>query len=313
MSKIARNALIGVGIVAVLAVAAVVFVIRPGSLGSSQVKIVEFIQQNYPVVVDGTDVRESPVATSSSIAKLRQGVAVNVIGVLDGNDWLQIELPDKRLGYVTVSSIPAIRTLPGSGTTQTSGATPAVNAPLEFVSDDELFRVAKPTKAFLAPTSTAPTFYSLNVGTRVQSAAKSKNTAWTVVMTEDGRTAFLQTADLVVMTPAGIGDGLSETVSGPAKAIDTATLVVNDQTLYLFGVKRATGIYVSQMQGLIDSKGQNVDCHRHGEDYICMLSGGLDIARTSLYNGGSKINDFASDDYRQQEAHARSAKLGVWK
>lgn len=313
MSKSVRNALIAGGAVAVLAIAAVVvFVVRPGS--PAQVKIVDFIQQSYPVAIDGTDVREAPDASSSSIARLRQGITINVLGIVDGNAWLQVEMPDKRIGYVAAAAIPgATVASAGKPAAAPAGTAPADNAQLEFAADTNILRVASATKAYIAPSDTAPNFYTLGLGTRVQTAAKSNNSAWVVVMTEDGRAAFLRTADLVALRSDGTGDGLPASVSGQAKVIDTATLLVNDQTVYLSGVKGCSGTYASQMQGLIDSKGQAVDCQRHGEDYVCLVSGGLDLARTSLYNGGSKASDSATDDYRQQEAHAKSAKLGVWK
>jgi len=67
------------------------------------------------------------------------------------------------------------------------------------------------------------------------------------------------------------------------------------------------------LQELVAAKGNSLNCHRRGEYYVCNVAGGLDLARASLFNGGSKVDGDATDDYRQQEAHAKQTRSGIWK
>ncbi len=102
-------------------------------------------------------------------------------------------------------------------------------------------------------------------------------------------------------------------VSGPAQAIDTATLQINGQTIALSGVVGRPDDYAAQLQALIDSQGRVVACVLNGTGYTCTLKNGIDIARAGLFNGAAMLGPDASLDYRNQEQAARSAHRGIWK
>jgi hypothetical protein len=183
-------------IAASIACAAAYFAARDRlSPQAGKVKIVDFIEKSYPIeATAGADVRAEPSATAAQVSHLRQGVPVKVIGVVEGNDWLSVELPDNSKGFVAAAAIPAIT--PGVGSFVGDGSAVTDTATMEFVPYDAALKVAKATKAYAGSSTDAPVFYPVRAGTAVQAAAKSKDGKWVIVMTEDGRAAYLQMADL---------------------------------------------------------------------------------------------------------------------
>lgn len=205
MSKSMRSSLIAFAALALAAAAGgMAYVKRPGFLGSPSepVKIVDFIERDYPVgAAGGTDVHESPVAGSPFLAHMRQGVTAKIVGYVEGYAWLKIELPDKRTGYVAAAAIPALAPAKG-GEPAPSGGTAGAAPSVEFDRYRGLFTVKAETRVFAGPSIDAPVFYPLKPGTRVRSEAKSKDGTWVVAMTEDGRAAYLRTADMTVVPRA---------------------------------------------------------------------------------------------------------------
>ena len=97
------------------------------------------------------------------------------------------------------------------------------------------------------------------------------------------------------------------------QVIDTATLTVNGQTIHLAGIKGEGGIYVAKLQGMINSRGGQVNCSAKSNGYLCALPDGTDIARAGLFNGGAELADEASDDYQAQALAAKAAHRGIWR
>jgi endonuclease YncB( thermonuclease family) len=63
---------------------------------------------NQTMEMDGTaDARALPLADAPILARLHKGTPILVIGVLAGNLWLEVELPDQRAAYVPAAALPA--------------------------------------------------------------------------------------------------------------------------------------------------------------------------------------------------------------
>ena len=179
-----------------------------------RLKLVELIGGAYPVA-QTTDALAAPVITAASLAKIRQGALVKVTGLIEGNRWYQVELPDGTLGYIEVAAIPAVTqaalnvsaTVPNTAPTgpeqpsQTAGPPtvdgPAIDLPpiLNFLDKREQLRIVNATAAYLAPDRRAPQAYPLTVGTMVEIVARSRDGAWDWVMAADGTPLYIPHAD----------------------------------------------------------------------------------------------------------------------
>jgi len=249
------------------------------------------------------------------------------------------------IGYTALNSKPA----PAPAPPPMAAATPApAPAPVkiaptdddpvaEFAATTDAMVVTTSSAAYLAPNINAPQFYPLKVGTPIQGSEKSTDGKWLLALTADGQAAFIPTSTLGPYDPsaptpaaptdasasAGTGapavaalpsvaSNVIDSISGKAKVIDTATLMVGVQRVSLAGIDGATGDDAKRLQELIDSKGGNVDCHRQTAKYVCQLAGVGDIARAALYNGAARPASNASDDYRQQADDAKAAHRGLW-
>ena len=69
-------------------------------------KVAEWIGQRLRVA-SMTPVMERPETDAAVTSHLRKGMEVEVVGLLDDPMWLQIALPDKSVGFVLTSAIPA--------------------------------------------------------------------------------------------------------------------------------------------------------------------------------------------------------------
>jgi len=315
-SPMMRYVAIGAGIVVIAAIGAGVFVMRssapPPVAPSAQAPspaptIVQTVNRSFAVPAT-VDVRQAPSASAPILLTLRDGDTAMVTGIVEGNDWLQLALPDQRPGYVPTVAIPAAA--PGGMPTPPAPAEVSVT---EFRQSTEILATAAASAAFVAPNADAPKMYPLEVGTPVQTIEKSKDAQWVVVVTEDGQAAFLPTADLGPYMPPKRDDNAPDEVSGPGKVIDTANLVVGTQRLSIAGITGESGTYASQLQALINSQGPTIRCARLDEKYVCKLPNGGDIARLALFNGAARAGPDANADYQQQAAAAQTAHRGVWK
>jgi endonuclease YncB( thermonuclease family) len=195
----------------------------------------------------------------------------------------------------------------------TSESAPDV-ATTEFVHGDADFTIVRPTAAFISASPDAPKMYDLPAGLGVRATEHSKDGKWQVALTEDGQAAYLPSADLGPYQPDAAKQvaSLADTISGPARVIDTATLSVNGQTVPLFGILGETGAPADQMQALINGNGSQVTCQLQVETYKCLAGQQLDVARIALFNGAAKPGPDATEDYKQQAAAAEAAHKGVW-
>lgn len=183
-----------------------------------------------------------------------------------------------------------------------------------FVTSVLPFTLIRDSVAYAAPTGDGPQLYPLRAGTAVASAEKSTDGKWLIAMTEDGKPAYLLTADLgpYDASKEPQSDAGPAVISGAAKVINTGMLLIDGQNVELSGVRGETGVYVSHLQGMIDTKGSTVTCEQQQRGYLCKLPGGLDVARAALFNGAAEAADDASEDYRQQSDAAKAAHRGVW-
>jgi hypothetical protein len=91
--------------------------------GDAPPKIVEFIGQQQRVLADG-DAVDAPHDGATVIARLQKDMLIDAVGVVDGDKWVQVTLPDKRTAYFAISDLgpkPAGAVAP----TQTASQQPA--------------------------------------------------------------------------------------------------------------------------------------------------------------------------------------------
>ncbi len=191
-------------------------------------------------------------------------------------------------------------------------AEPATVAFLPLVQD---FSAVRDTAAFVSASQDAPQFYPLKSGTPLVSAARSPDGAWIVAMTEDGRAAFIPSTDLGPYDASRAPQpALPQTVSGTAEVMDTATLLIDGQTVPLAGLIGRKGDLAAKMQNWIAAQGNAVSCTRQlAGAYGCTVGPDLDVGRFAVFNGAAEAGPDASDDYREQGAAARAARRGMWK
>jgi hypothetical protein len=189
----------------------------------------------------------------------------------------------------------------------TSGA-PAQPA---FMAASEQLTTTAPTPVYGAPVASGPPRRVIPAGTRVQLAAKTADGQWAWLQTPDNQEAYVQMATLSAR-PAAPAVVLPDTLSGRVKVVTTARVVVDGHRIDLFGIRGQGGVYVGQMQAVIESRGGTLSCQRRGARYVCSLPGGIDIARAALYNGAARPAANASADYRELATGAKSARLGLW-
>ncbi len=206
---------------------------------------------------------------------------------------------------------------PQSSVSETPPPPPSapVPTPVSFVPLVQDFSLVRDSAAFVAADQNAPQLYPLKAGTPLVSAARSPDGAWTVAMTADGRAAFIPSADIGPYDPRlAPQPALPQAVSGPADVIDTATLVVDGQTVPLTGLIGRKGDLADKMQGMIKAKGPEVSCTlQQGGTYVCTLPSGEDVGRYALFNGAAEVTNDASADYHEQADAGRAAHRGIWK
>jgi hypothetical protein len=78
-----------------------------GSGSSDSVKIIELIDRPC-TLAQTTDVLDRPMPEGRVLIRIRQGAPVTVLGVVDGDAWLQVGLPKDQLGYIPSAAIPDV-------------------------------------------------------------------------------------------------------------------------------------------------------------------------------------------------------------
>lgn len=110
--------------------------------------------------------------------------------------------------------------------------------------------------------------------------------------------------------PAPLPEGA---LRGTPEVIDTATLSVGGKVAPLFGVQWARGAgEPADLAGYL--RGREVVClpaEGNAKAYRCEVDG-QDLSKVVLFNGGGRATPDATPDLLAAEAHARSAKTGLW-
>jgi hypothetical protein len=222
----------GVVVAAALAGGGAYFVFDKTSGGpdASAVKIVELVNMPYSLA-QPAEVVDRPMTDGKFLTHVRQGASVTVLGIVDGNAWLQIALPGNQIGYIPASAIPGVlsdETKAPAAPAQpaappVAAAPPAPAMPpadvasaqppppaapvdgteppppsdlVDFQSVDRQLNVVQATGLYLAPNEHAPQAYMVKVGTQVEVIAVSKDGKWGWVNVSDGTPAYLKLTDL---------------------------------------------------------------------------------------------------------------------
>jgi hypothetical protein len=100
---------------------------------------------------------------------------------------------------------------------------------------------------------------------------------------------------------------------GVPEVIDTATLSIGGKVAPLFGVQWTRGAgEPADLAGYL--RGREVTCvpaEGSAKAFRCEVEG-QDLSKVVLFNGGGKATSEATPDLLAAEAHARSAKAGLW-
>ena len=321
----------------------------PSTEEAPAVKIIEFVEQDFPLPAT-IEAREHPADDAAVLVRLRQGMSLKVKGVVEGDAWLQVQLPDGRVGYVHAADIPAVlsssapaptaapqpssapaaasteapapapsgATAPDQAANENTESTATAELPptIQFSPVDQAMKVAHDTSVFLAPSRDAPQMYGVRAGTVVEVVALSNDKEWAWVTTESSDPAYVAMTDLTPATPEEVQRVAAEfpqTVSGRATVLaTTSALKVGEHELELFGVEGLGPPFTQQLQSLIERHGRSLQCARKGAEYVCLTSGKLDVAEEALRNGIARPDATASPDYVKAADEARSAKRGTW-
>jgi hypothetical protein len=184
-----------------------------------QIHLAELIGMKYPLAKT-IEVLAAPEAGAPSITRVRQGSEVMVTGVVDGEGWYQLALPDQQLGYVQAAAIPAASATAPPPAPAVSPAMPAVPAPVasdptappapdlgapplvqvppvvDFDEAHEVRQVVNPTAVYLKPDRLAPEAYPVGPGRQVYVIALSKDGNWAWVDTADNAPAYIPMSDI---------------------------------------------------------------------------------------------------------------------
>jgi hypothetical protein len=289
----------------------------PDAAALAAPKISTFIGQQKSMAQDA-DALAAPQDGAERLASFSKGMMVDVGGIVDGGNWAQITLPDKRVAYVAVTSL-ALNAPAAQAAAPDTGLDDG--NPVEFDPASDVYTVTKPVTVYVEPNLHAPQRYEIDAGTSVPAVARSKDGVWVRASTEDGQPAFLLIADLgepqkgkaVVVPLDDAPADLPDTVDGPATVTTTSNLVVGGQKVTLAGIIGEDGsAYVQQLQTIIDSQGGVLHCVRQDQAYLCKLSTGIDVALSALFNGGARPMDNAPPAYQSQAKSAQLGHRGLW-
>lgn len=259
----------------------------------ASVRIVDQVNQGftlpYAVTVFG-----SPDASRAPVGRLEAGAAVEVVGVVEGQTWLQIRLADGTLVYVVATAIPGVFAPRPPATPQAPGTQPAAAAP-----GGASIPGAPGT---LPPPPTAP-----GAATAIPGAPGSL---------PDPPTAPATTPATAPSAPAAPAASPAappaEAISGPVLVHDTSTLVMDGRVLLLAHVRGIGGSAAQGLQAFIRESGGAVTCTAAPAGHVCTLPDGTDIAMAALVNGAAGVRPGAPDAYRTQAEDARRNRRGLW-
>jgi len=222
---------LGAAVVVALAGGGAYYVLDQTSRTSdAAVRIVQLVNKPY-TVGQTTEVFDRPMASGKFLIRISQGGPVNVLGIVDGNGWLQIGLPGNQVGYVPAATVPGVigdqapkviaapAVAPGPAapaasqpSAEAATSTPPAPAPadtpsnepeapppadmVDFQSVDRQASVVQATGLYLAPNERAPQALVMKPGMQVEIIAVSKDGKWGWVNVSDGTPAYLKLSDV---------------------------------------------------------------------------------------------------------------------
>ena len=104
----------------------------------------------------------------------------------------------------------------------------------------------------------------------------------------------------------------SGSLRGQVGVLDTGTLDVQGQVVRLFGVEGATGRMARELARYIGGREAVCEAAPSAGAYRCRVDE-QDLSELVLRYGGGRASADAPQDMRSLEAHARNARLGVWR
>jgi hypothetical protein len=162
--------------------------------------------------------------------------------------------------------------------------------------------ILQKTKVYAEPSEGAPAIAQVRSGVGVRVVAAIPENGWLKIELPDGKIAFAPSA---VFAPS--------IIVGRPIVRDTATLVVAQRDIHLFGVQGEGGDFADGLQHFISDNGGMVVCERQDEThYVCTLSNSMDVAMAALLNGAARVTTDAPESYRDQQIKAQQKKRGIW-
>lgn len=226
---------LGAAVVVALAGGGAYYVLdQTSGKGDAAVRIVQLVNKPY-TVGQTTEVFDRPMASGKFLIRISRGGPVNVLGIVDGNGWLQIGLPGNQVGYIPAATVPGViadqapkvvaapavapapaaqpaapaapqppgeappSTPPGPVPADTASNEPEAPPPadmVDFQSVDRQASVVQATGLYLAPNERAPQALVMKPGMQVEIIAVSKDGKWGWVNVSDGTPAYLKLSDV---------------------------------------------------------------------------------------------------------------------
>jgi hypothetical protein len=208
-----RHLALAAGLMGATAIAASAYFLRPPAPVAPApeprpVHLTELVGMKYPLART-VQALAAPDMAAPVITRVRQGSELQVVGLVDGGSWYQVELPDKQIAYVQVDDLPAAAAPPAPAPgAPPPDASPVLPAPppmpvgaaatpaIEFDEAHDIVRVLTPSAVYVRPDSLAPQAYPVNAGTQVYVIARSRDGQWAWVNTADAAAAYMPLANL---------------------------------------------------------------------------------------------------------------------
>jgi endonuclease YncB( thermonuclease family) len=95
------------------------------------------------------------------------------------------------------------------------------------------------------------------------------------------------------------------------QVIDTATLLVQGETVELAGIKGLGSPYRDQLAKFIEEQGSQIRCEPIDGRYVCFVKN-VDLGLAALTNGAARPDTDATPQYRQAADEARRNRRGIF-
>ncbi len=137
---------------------------------------------------------------------------------------------------------------------------------------------------------------------------------------------------LLILSHLIIAPVYADTLSGPVKVIDAATMRIGEHLVRLHGIaapqpgeqcplgaKSISCGHVATTALMDLTAGADAICRTHGKPnaggitLATCTAGGYDLSEGMIYTGWARPNNVATARYREVEASARNRKRGLWR